>query len=920
MEYDLKSLIATLNPACRQALEEAAARCVKLGHYTIEIEHVLLQLLGRAGTDIERILLHYNIDGARLAKELERALQRHKTGHTKVPSFSRQVTELLQEAWLVSSLHLGATRVRSGAILLALRQGKGLRDLFLETVPTLHRIDGEMLRSEIRMLVKVSDEHGVSTAAPGSQPPSADLAAKADVPTPALDQYTVDLTEQARAGKIDPIVGREREIRQIIDVLARRRQNNPILTGEAGVGKTAVVEGLALRVIRGDVPPRLRNISIRLLDLALLQAGASLKGAFEDRLKAVIKDVELSLKPVVLFIDEAHSLIGAGGAKGYGDAANLLKPALARGELRTIAATTWAEYKRSFEQDAALARRFQVVHIEEPDVETAVTMVRSAVRGLEAHHDVRVVDAAVREAVNLSQRYITGRLLPDKAISVLDTACARVGIRQRSTPPAVEDAARRVDLLEAEVTQLERESATHADHRDRLARLLEQLEAARREQRELRDRWRAECDKVEAIRQLEHDIEQRGEIAESVRESLQAERRNLELLQQNRPMVPVEVDGHVVASVISDWTGIPVGRMLRDQIGVALQLEEHLGRRVVGQDEALDAIARRMRTSHAELDDPGKPVGVFLLVGPSGVGKTETAIALAETLYGGDENMVVVNMSEYQEAHSVSNLKGAPPGYVGYGRGGVLTEAVRRRPYTVVLLDEIEKAHADVVEPFYQVFDKGPLEDGEGATVDFSNTTILPTSNVAGEAIARLAQDQELGRVDPETLLEGIRPILQAQFGSALLGRMVEVPYYPLRQVDLRRIARLKLERVRRRFERRHHAGLGYDDALLDAIVERCASDGGVGARTIDRILTHHLLPGLSSAVLNRLAQGEAVTGMRIELDEDGDLRFMAARDALEVPSVRDSEGELLDVDLAWRGPLHRFVSAIGRRFRAREP
>jgi len=867
--HDLKALIGTLNPVCRQSLEDAAALCVSRGHFTIEVEHLLRTLIDRPQTDLRAILSHFGVDVEELRRALEQTLKTFREGNARVPQFSAQLPLLFREAWLVSSLDLGASRTRSGAILLALRTVEGLRDAVTQSVPALRRLDPDTLRQELPALVRATSEAGSSAAPPGSQPPPLNLATPAAAPTPALDQYTLDLTARARAGEIDPIIGRDREIRQLIDILMRRRQNNPILTGEAGVGKTAVVEGLACRIAAGDVPPALRNVSVRMLDLALLQAGAGVKGEFESRLKSIIAEVGAAVQPIILFIDEAHTLIGAGGTAGQGDAANLLKPALARGELRTIAATTWSEYKRYFETDSALARRFQAVKVDEPSPEGAIAMLRGIVPRLEKHHGVRIRDEAVRDAVLLSHRYLSERQLPDKAIGVLDTASARVAIGQRSTPAAVEDALRTVERLEEEAAGLEREAGFSGGEPRRLGEVHEALERARRTHTELSERWREEQARVEHIRELE------ARPAPPTATILD-ERSRLGLLQGDAPMVPLEVDGRGVAAVISGWTGIPVGKMNSDEIAGVLGLEAKLASRVIGQRAALDAISRRIRTHRAVLDDPGKPVGVFLLVGPSGVGKTETAIALADALYGGERNMVTINLSEYQEAHTVSQLKGAPPGYVGHGRGGVLTEAVRRRPYTVVLLDEIEKAHSDVAELFYQVFDKGTLEDGEGTTVDFKHTVLLLTSNLGAEEIMRRCVDGE--RPPPDELAEALRPRLLRRFAEAFLGRLVVVPYYPLAEAELREIIELKLQRIARRFTAQHSAELTWRPRVIDEIAERC-TQAGSGARIIDQILTHALLPELSEVVLGRMVAGEAVGDIRVATHADGGFRFMSPDD-----------------------------------------
>ncbi|MDZ7714382.1 MAG: type VI secretion system ATPase TssH [Rhodovibrio sp.] len=695
--------------------------------------------------------------------------------------------------------------------------------------------------------------------------------AGADDGREALAAYTIDLTAAARAGRLDPVVGRDAEVRQVVDILMRRRQNNPILVGDPGVGKTAIVEGFAALVVRADeVPEALREVEVRVLDLGLLQAGASMRGMFESRLKQVIEEVQASPRPVILFIDEAHQLIGAGGQAGQGDAANLLKPALARGELRTIAATTWAEYKKYFERDAALVRRFQVVKVGEPVEETAIEMVRGLVAKMEDHHGVRVLDEAVKDAVRLSHRYLSGRQLPDKAISVLDTACARVAIGQAARPARLEETERRLAALGEEVRLLEREQPSGRDHRERLDELTEALEHLEEERIRLNARWQQESQLVHRIRDLEQRLEDGETPADPLLEDLATQRLSLENLRDETTMVPVHVDSQVVAEVISAWTGVPVGKMVTDEIQAVMSLKERLTERIVGQDPAMDAIARRIRTFRAGLDEPGKPTGVFLLVGPSGVGKTETAVSLAELLYGGERNMVTINMSEYQEPHTVSGLKGAPPGYVGYGRGGVLTEAVRRNPYAVVLLDEVEKAHPDVMELFYQVFDKGVLEDSDGVPVDFRNAVVLLTSNVAAEIIEARCRDQ---RPDAEALAEAIRPELTRVFKPALLGRMVVVPYYPLGDAQLRRIVRLKLARIQERFWDNHRSELSYDEAVLEAVLRRCRESQS-GARALDHILSHTLLPDLSSEILARLSAGEGVPLVHVRLDAGGNFAY----------------------------------------------
>lgn len=912
MEYNLKALISTLNPICRQSLEDAAGLCVSHGHHSIEVEHFLLKLLDRKGTDLAAVLTHFGVDPQTVRQELKSALLGLREGNTGVPTFAAQVPKLIKEAWLISSLHLGATRVRSGALLIALRETEGVRDRVTRSAPSLRELDPQRLRNEVGPLIRNTAEAGSAQAPMGARPPMPEAPTSGPAPsgeaapegasapppmaieTPYLDQYTVDLTAKARGGGIDPIIGRDSEIRQAVDVLTRRRQNNPILTGEAGVGKTAVVEGLAQRIADGDVPPTLQNVSLRMLDLALLQAGAGVKGEFESRLKSVIAEVNASVNPVILFIDEAHTLIGAGGSEGQGDAANLLKPALARGELRTVAATTWAEYKRYFEADSALARRFQVIKVEEPTPEKAVDMLRGLVGHLEDHHQVRVLDEAVHDAVHLSARYITGRRLPDKAISVLDTACARVSLGLRSTPELVEQATRRQERLTIERARLEKEHARHGRLDERLAELDDALDEVEAELEAATARWAEEQRLANAVLALEDqlDSDEAAEAADDfvdastpnladTQRALEAARAELAALQGQKPMVPLHVDSAVVADVIEGWTGIPAGKMMTDEVAAVLSLEDALGERVIGQRQALDAVARRIRTSRAVLDDPGKPVGVFLLLGPSGVGKTETAIALADAFYGGERNMITINMSEYQEAHTVAQLKGAPPGYVGYGRGGVLTEAVRRRPYTVVLLDEVEKAHPDVLELFYQVFDKGTLEDGEGTVVDFRHTLILLTSNVGDSIIeaACAAGDPP----NPEALLEALQPALKRVFPAAFLGRLVAIPYYALTREELARIVTLKLKRVQDRFTTQHKAALSWTPLVVDRIVARC-TEAHTGARNIDHILSHSLLPRLSTTVLSQMAEGEPVADVHLSIGPDGDFYFASPGEAPPEP------------------------------------
>ena len=877
MTLDLRSLIGRLDATARRALEGAAGLCLSRTHYEVELEHWLVKLVEDAPSDIPRILRHFGVDPERFLRDLQRSLDAFKSGNARRPDLSPTIELLAREGWVQSSINYAQARVRSGAIFLAAISDLRLRRRLVDLHPELRNVNGEVLANELLAIVGGSSEDaeasGADAGAPARElgPAGAGIGSK----TPALDQYTIDLTAAARAGKIDPVLGRDPEIRQIVDVLLRRRQNNPILTGEAGVGKTAVVEGFALRIAAKDVPEPLANVVLRTLDLGLLQAGAGVKGEFENRLKQVIEEVQASPVPIILFIDEAHTLIGAGGQEGQNDAANLLKPALARGKLRTIAATTWAEYKKYFEKDAALTRRFQPIKIEEPGEAAAIEMMRGLVAMLEAHHRVRVLDEAVVESVRLSSRYIPGRQLPDKSVSVLDTACAKVAIGQQAIPAEIEDLRRRLESLERESRILGRESATGGDHAERLAEVAAERERAAGELVELERRWDEEKRLVGEIQALRARIEAEPNGDSPDRAAYAAKRDELARVQGERGLVLPEVGAQAVAEVISAWTGIPIGKMVADEIQTLLQLSKRLGERVIGQDHALEAIARRIRTARAGLDNPSRPVGVFMLAGPSGVGKTETALALADTLYGGERNSVIINMSEYQESHTVSSLKGSPPGYVGYGEGGVLTEAVRRRPYSVVLLDEVEKAHPDVMELFFQVFDKGVLEDGEGREVDFKNTVILLTSNVGSDLISSVCADPET-KPEPEALAESIRPELRKHFPAALLGRLVVVPYYPISTEMMREITRLQLARIQARVRANHAAELVCADAVVESVVARCR-EAESGARAVDRILTHSLLPQISNEVLARMATGEPFARVEVDLDPAGEFRFQVS-------------------------------------------
>jgi len=880
MNIDLKALIAKLNITGRNALEGAAGLCLSRTNYNVEIEHLLIKLIETQDSDVEKIMRHFEINQGRLVADITRTLDRLKTGNTRTPALAPQVPALIREAWLLASVENGAAKVRSGHLLLALLADRDLSRIAFEVSSEFNLISVESLKKNFVEITAGSIEEKDALASAG-QADNSQAPSLAGAPTRALDQYTIDLTDKARRGSIDPVLGRDSEIRQVVDILTRRRQNNPILTGEAGVGKTAVVEGFALRVAQGDVPEPLKTVAVRTLDLGLLQAGAGVKGEFENRLKSVIEEVKSSPQPIILFIDEAHTMIGAGGQAGQNDAANLLKPALARGELRTIAATTWAEYKKYFEKDAALARRFQVVKVEEPTEEQAIVMMRGLTEMLENHHKVRILDAAVEDSVKLSHRYISARQLPDKSVSVLDTACARVAIGLGATPAPVEDAQRRIDQLTVEIAALEREAITGADFRERISELLTARATEEDRLRTLTEQWNKERAIIDQIRDIRSQLEAsvKGDSSENHHEQKRARlselNDQLEEIQGESPLMQAFVDSQTIAEVISAWTGIPVGKMLSDEIQTVISLKDRLEKRVIGQSHALEAISQRIRTARAGLTDPRRPVGVFLLTGPSGVGKTETALAVADTLYGGERNLVTINMSEYQEAHTVSSLKGSPPGYVGYGEGGVLTEAVRRKPYSVVLLDEVEKAHPDVMELFYQVFDKGMLEDGEGREIDFRNTVILMTSNVATDTTMKLCADPET-RPEPEALAEALRPELLKVFKPALLGRMVVVPYYPISDEVMREIIKLQLGRVRRRLAENHRADFTYDDSVVVEIANRCREVES-GARNVDHILTRTLLPEMSGEFLARMGAGLSIASVAVNVTEGGQFGYAVA-------------------------------------------
>ena len=878
------ALFGKLNSLAYKAIEGATVFCKLRGNPYVELVHWMHQILQQQNSDVHLIVRAFGVDAGRLARDMTDALDRLPRGATSISDLSAHIEDATERAWVWSTLKFGDSRIRTGHVLVAMVKTPSLKNSLLAMSREFDKIKVDQLTDDFEKMVSGSPEEALRAndgsqlaqdAAPGEfsgAVPPAQLGKQE-----ALKRFTVDLTEQAKLGKIDPVVGRDDEIRQIIDILMRRRQNNPILTGEAGVGKTAVVEGFARRIATGDVPPSLKDVSLRALDVGLLQAGASMKGEFEQRLRQVIDEVQASPKPVVLFIDEVHTLVGAGGAAGTGDAANLLKPALARGTLRTIGATTWAEYKKYIEKDPALTRRFQTVKVDEPSEAKAIQMMRGVVSVMEKHHRVQILDEALEAAVKLAHRYVPDRQLPDKSISLLDTACARVAVSHHATPAEVEDSQRRIEALQTELEIIGRETAIGIDTAARSATAQTALQAENERLKELQAAWAKEKALVDEILALRAKLRE-GQLSEDEKEAgrkqLNKLQEDLSGIQGERPLVLPSVDEQAVASVIADWTGIPVGRMVKDEIATVLNLAKSLGQRVIGQDHALEMVAKRVQTARAGLENPNKPIGVFMLAGPSGVGKTETALTLAEALYGGEQNLITINMSEFQEAHTVSTLKGAPPGYVGYGEGGVLTEAVRRKPYSVVLLDEVEKAHPDVHEIFFQVFDKGVMEDGEGRLIDFKNTLIILTTNVGTDLIMGMCKDPEL-LPDAEGIAKALRPPLLKTFPAALLGRIVVIPYYPLSDDMLGRIIRLQMNRVVARIRQNHGAELRYDDEVVKLIASRCTEPES-GGRMIDAILTNTLLPQISGEFLTRMSAGTATKEVAISV-KDSEFEYQFA-------------------------------------------
>ncbi|TDV28733.1 type VI secretion system protein VasG [Paraburkholderia caballeronis] len=864
---ELKPLVGRLNAYAKQALEDGVGLCVSRGHYEITVEHLLAKLFDDHQADIALLLRQHDIDAAQIKRAIDFSIEGMRTGNAGRPAFSPLLLELLQDAWLIASVNLHESRIRSGAVLLALLA----RVTFYATgdyAEPLRALNRETLLTGFAAVCAASIETGAQGA--GEAGGAAASAPSGD--GSAIARFCEDFTAKARAGDIDPVFGRDAEIRQMVDILARRRKNNPICVGDPGVGKTAVVEGLALRIVDGDVPESLKDVTILGLDMGLLQAGASVKGEFENRLKGVISEIKASAKPIILFVDEAHTLIGAGGQGGTSDAANLLKPALARGELRTVAATTWAEYKKYFEKDAALARRFQLVKLDEPDLPTAILILRGLKEKYEDVHRVVMRDDAIVAAAELSNRYITGRQLPDKAVDLLDTACARVKVLQSAKPDVLEDAERAIQALDREQRGLARD----ADNQQpvdaaRVAAIDVELGALRERADALRAAWqdqqRAAQALLEARAARQHakadgaSDDELERLAASIAEASDAFART----QGDQALVRVDVDPDVVAKVIADWTGIPVGKMLRDQADSVMRMSDTLRARIRGQDHALHTVAETLKIATSGLKDPQQPMGVFLLVGPSGVGKTETALSVADILFGDEKSTVVVNMSEFQEKHNVSRLIGSPPGYVGYGEGGVLTEAVRQKPYSVVLLDEVEKAHLDVLNLFYQVFDKGVLSDGEGKEIDFSNTVVFLTSNLATDVITEMTTDGE--RPDADSLLAAVRPILSNHFKPALLARMTVIPYFTLARDALAGIVRLKLGKVAQRLLRNNKMTFSYSDAVVDRIAARC-TEVETGARNIDFILRGNVMPLVSQEILSRMSGGEPLERIALDVDE----------------------------------------------------
>ncbi|PHM41251.1 chaperone [Xenorhabdus szentirmaii] len=867
-EINRSVLFSKLNRVMFTSLESATTFCKLRGNPYVELVHWLHQLMQQQNSDLQHIIRYFALDESILAKDIVTALDRLPRGASAISDLSEHIDNSVERGWTYCSLKFGAEKIRSAHLLVGILKTFNLRNTLKAISTQFNRINADTLPDNIHEICSNSDESQENL----SSPENAQETTQQEMTQSALQQYGQELTARARNGEIDPVSGRDEEIRQIVDILMRRRQNNPLLTGEAGVGKTAVIEGLALKIVAGEVPPPLRNVQLWLLDIGMLQAGAGVKGEFEARLRKVIDEVQSSPIPIILFIDEIHTLIGAGGQQGTGDAANLLKPALARGLLRTLGATTWSEYKKYIEKDPALTRRFQVVQVHEPDEIKALLMLRGLTNALEQHHHVLLLDEAIEAAVRLSHRYIPARQLPDKAIALLDTACARVAVSQHAEPPQLENCRHQIEALKIELEITRRESKLGISDTQRSETILGELSALEEQKIKLQQRWEQELSLIDKIISLRIQLnEEQHEDTKTKHDELSELQRQLHVLQGEEPLIFAAVDSNVVSSIVSDWTGIPLNRMVKDEIDAVLQLADTLSQRVIGQHHGLELIAKRVRTSRAKLDDPNKPVGVFMLCGPSGVGKTETALALAETLYGGEQNLITINMSEFQEAHTVSTLKGAPPGYVGYGEGGVLTEAVRRRPYGVVLLDEIEKAHPDVHEIFFQVFDKGWMEDGEGRHIDFRNTIIILTSNVGADLVSSLCT-QEDDIPEPEKLTAALRRPLLNTFPAALLGRLLVIPYYPLSHEVMTKIVYLQLERIQKRLLENHDITATFDERMVEHIVNRCTEIES-GGRMVDAILTNTLLPQISQQLLFASAHDQQYHQLKVSL-EQGEFQF----------------------------------------------
>ncbi|UWZ96953.1 type VI secretion system ATPase TssH [Vibrio splendidus] len=854
-QVTLTNLVGKLSPELKQALEASAGAAMNQGVGAIETEHWILQLISQKDPKIMALCESQKLSLDALVNELTKKISMLPKGNEGQPTLSHSLTELIKDAWMIASVNYGHGEIVSLHLIQALMQQNalGVSTLQLETLSSvsLESLQGLIKKTPIARNTAAPSANGsVDTTPAGND---------------ALSKYTVNLTQQAIDGNIDPISGRNAEVRKAIDILCRKRQNNPIMVGEPGVGKTAVVEGLALRIAADEVPSALQGVQIHSLDLGLLQAGASVKGEFENRLKDVINEVKSSEVPIIVFIDEAHTLIGAGGAAGQNDAANLLKPALARGEFKTIAATTWAEYKKYFEKDPALTRRFQIVTIEEPNAEDAMQMLRGVAASLQAHHGAFIAESAIEAAVNLSIRYLPSRQLPDKAISLLDTASARIALTQGAKPEVLETLEQTIRYQENEKSALEKEDALFSNSAEVIKDLAQSIEENQQALAAYYTRWEKEIELVDQIKTVQQEITEEQEqnaVDSNKQKQLDTLRTELADLQGEEPLVYAMVDDNTIAQVIANWTGIPVGNMMSDEIAKLLTLEDELNTRVIGQDVAKNELAKAIRISRAGLTDNRKPIGVFLMCGPSGVGKTETAMALAEQLYGGSNDLTVINMTEFKEEHKISMLLGSPAGYVGFGEGGVLTEAIRRNPYSVLLLDEMEKAHPGVHDLFYQIFDKGHIKDSEGRTVDFKNTIIIMTSNAADQAICDVCA-KTTDRIDNDELLESIRPDLQQYFKPAFLGRTTIVPYYPLNDEELAKITEISLNRIKKKLAEQYQASFTWDADFIQFVVDR-NTDPTTGGRAVEQIINRSLMPRLAEECIGRLSRSEPITQVTV--------------------------------------------------------